>query len=318
MSNAKRKAVPTYVFSGLASSITLFFCLIFLPLPGLALEPTEKLLFEKNSLYQYIAVVENTKKKERYIYNTKKSYMQGGIYVEAPDKLLFEYTRMSFVSLAFMDRAPEDALFVGLGAGAMPRYFNRHYPDANIDVVEIDPDIFEVARKYFHFAENERCKVHVLDGRMFVKRTPKKYDMIFLDAYQNDYIPFHLTTVEFLREVRKKLNDDGVVVANVTSPFMNKLFYSMIKTYKKVFPHLYLFKGVRSSNYIFVATAGEKRKKSRAVTERAREVRKSRGFDIDLARISLRLSYYTEYEWKSDVLTDDFAPVNLYKHMKAE
>ena len=86
-----------------------------------ALEPSERVLFEKNSLYQYISVIEDTVKNERYIRNNKREISQGGIYLNAPDRLLFEYSQISFISLAFLDREPRDVLFVGLGAGAMPR-----------------------------------------------------------------------------------------------------------------------------------------------------------------------------------------------------
>src|SRR5512135_1148017 len=143
------------------------FCILLFQARVFALELSEKLLFEKNSLYQYVQVVENTVKKERYVRNQKKEYTQGGIYVNAPDKLLFEFTQMGFVSLAFLDREPKDVLFVGLGAGAMPRYFTRRYPDAVIDIAEIDPDMVSVAQKYFYFKEDEKMKVHVEDGRFF-------------------------------------------------------------------------------------------------------------------------------------------------------
>ena len=293
-------------------------CVAFFPLLAAGLEPSEKLLFEKNSLYQYISVVEDTVKKERHIRNQKRELAQGGIYVNAPDKLLLEYTQMAFISLAFLDREPRDALFVGLGAGAMPRYFNTHYPEVNVDIAEIDPDILTVAQKYFSFRENETMKVHIDDGRLFIKRVKKKYDVIFLDAYQNDYIPFHLTTVEFLREVKGKLKEDGIVVSNILSSFRNKFFDSMVVTYKKVFPHLYIFKGRRSNNFLFVATASGEMKDKRIVEAGAERLRAARKFDIDLAEIASRLEHSTEYEWElAKVLTDDFAPVNLYKFQKS-
>lgn len=298
--------------------IAFFICLGFFPLQGFALEPSEKLLFEKNSLYQYIQVIEDTTKKERYVRNQKKEYTQGGIYVNAPDKLLFEFTQMAFVSLAFMDRDPKDVLFVGLGAGAMPKYFTARYPDAVIDIAEIDPDMLAVAQKFFYFKENQRMKVHVDDGRLFTKRTKKKFDWIILDAYQNDYIPFHLTTREFLLEVKNRLKDGGVVVANITSPFRNKFFDSMVMTYKKVFPNLYVFKGKRSANFIFVATAGSKTADKETVLARARKIQSDRKFDIDLAEIASRYEHSSAYEWDgAKILTDDFAPVNLYQYQKS-
>lgn len=296
----------------------LVICLALFPLQGFALEPSEKLIFEKNSLYQYIQVIEDTVKKERHVRNQKREFTQGGIYINAPDKLLFEFTRMAFISLAFLDREPKDVLFVGLGAGAMPKYFHRHYPNSVIDIAEIDPDMVAVAQKYFYFKDDDRMKIHVDDGRLFVKRTRKKYDWIVLDAYQNDYIPFHLTTFEFLKEVKSRLKEDGVVVSNITSPFRNKFFDSMVMTYKKAFPHLYIFKGKQSNNFIFVAPLGGKIKGKDSIEKNAVKTQTLRKFDIDLKEISSRYEYSTEYEWHgAEVLTDDFAPVNLYQHQKS-
>lgn len=299
------------------------FCLsvlwiVLFPLRGFSLEPSERLLFEKNSLYQYIAVIDDTVKKERYVRNQKREFAQGGIFLNAPDKLLFEFTQMGFVSLAFLERDPKDVLFVGLGAGAMPRYFAGRYPDSVIDIVEIDPDMVAVAQRYFYFRENDKMKVHIDDGRLFVKRARKKYDLIVLDAYQNDYIPFHLTTLEFLKEVKNRLKEDGVVVANITSTFRNKFFDSMVMTYKKAFSHFHVFKGRKSGNFIFVATAGGKVKDQAAVGKRARKIQSDRKMDIDLEDIASRYETSETYEWDgAKILTDDFAPVNLYQHQKS-
>jgi spermidine synthase len=296
----------------------LVLCLGLMPLQVFALESSEKLLFEKNSLYQYIAVIEDTVKKERYVRNQKRDYAQGGIYVNAPDKLLFEFTQMGFVSLAFLDRDPKDVLFVGLGAGAMPKYFSRHYPDAMIDIAEIDPDMLAVAQKYFYFRENERMKITTEDGRLFLKRTKKKYDWIILDAYQNDYIPFHLTTLEFLKEVKSRLKDGGVVVSNITSTFRNKFFDSMVMTYKNAFPHLSVIKGKTSGNFIFVATASGKIKDKDGVQARAAKIKSAKRLDIDLAEFAARYEDSAAYEWEgAKILTDDFAPVNLYQYQKS-
>lgn len=294
------------------------FCFVGLPVKVLALEPTEKLIFEKNSVYQYISVIEDTVKKERYVRNQRREYAQGGIYVNAPDKLLFEFTQMGFISLAFLDSEPKDVLFVGLGAGAMPKYFNKHYPEANIDIAEIDADMLAVAQKYFYFKGNDKMKVIIEDGRLFVKRSKKKYDWIVLDAYQNDYIPFHLTTLEFLKEVKSRLKDDGIVVANITSLYRNKFFDSMVMTYKRAFPHLYIFKGKKSANFIFVATAGSKIKDKYSVEARARKIQSAREFDIDLEEFAAKYEPSEAYEWgRANILTDDFAPVNLYQHEKS-
>lgn len=281
-------------------------------------KPFTETVYEKNSLYQFIMVDEDLENKQRYILvNTKKDRPQGGILIDDPDKLIYEYTRMAFTSLAFLDREPEEVLFVGLGAGVMPRYFNRYYPDAIADSVEIDPEMFEVAKKYFYFEEKPNMKVHLLDGRMYIKRTAKKYDMIFLDAYRGEHIPFHLTTVEFLRELKKKLKDGGVVVSNVLSKSNNKYFWAMVKTYQEEFESLYLFKGKEEGNFIFVATVNKFPLETSAMLTRAGKIQSEKGMDIDLKQSPWD---YEEggFGWDSKILTDDFAPVNLYKEMEID
>lgn len=111
----------------------------------------EKLIYEKNSPYQYIAVIEDAAKGERYVYNSRSEGIHGGIKLSEPDMLLFEYAQMAFIGLALRDKAPSNALFIGLGAGSMPKYFSRYYPDVTLDIVEIDPEMLHVAQKFFHF-----------------------------------------------------------------------------------------------------------------------------------------------------------------------
>ncbi len=284
--------------------------------------PSDHVLFEKNSLYQFISVEENSDKRERYIlFNNSGADqdrgIQGGIYIDDPEKLLFEYTRMAFVSLAFIDREPEDVLFVGLGAGAMPKYFFKHYRNSNVDIVELDPDVLEVAEKYFYFSEEEKMKVHILDGRIFIKRTPKKYDMIFLDAYRGDQIPFHLTTREFLREVKKKLNKGGIVVSNITAESKNQYFWSMIRTYLKEFPQLSVFRSEGSRNFIFVAPMGKTGLEASVILAQAEEVQVAKGIDMSqIAEWSWDYQKNNSKIYRVRVLTDDFAPVNLLQQME--
>jgi spermidine synthase len=311
------KVAAKYTFK-----LSIFFILsslILFPSAGSTQENSTKTLYEKNSLYQFLRVVEDSSKKERYIYvDNQKKLAHGGISLESPDKLLFEYTRISFISLAFMDREPKDVLFVGMGAGIMPKYFINYYPDSMIDNVEIDPEMVMIAKDYFDFQDKENMKVHVMDGRVFIKRTTNKYDIIFLDAYQGEHIPFHLTTVEFLREVKKRLKDGGIVTSNILAENKNKFFYSMIKTYLQEFSQLYIYQGRVSDNFIFIATADSTKKESIHAWVRAKELMKQKKFNIDLPVITQSHGHYTDYEKDAKILTDDFAPVNIYKHMKVQ
>lgn len=278
----------------------------------------DRILYEKNSLYQYIVVSENSKDGLRCIHNNEKYLRQGGMYINAPEKLAFEYYRMSLIALAFLDGEPKDMLVIGLGAGAVPKYLNKHFPQAAIDIVEIDPEILAVAQKYFYFKENDKMKVHVNDGRMFVKRAKKKYDLVFLDAYRNGSIPFHLTTREFLEETKKILKPGGVVTSNILSESSNQFHDSMTVTYRDVFEHFYIFTGKNSGNYIFTATDQKKVKRYKEVKERAKKITAGKRLDTDLAAIAEEYSYGSVLrDIKADVLTDDFAPVDMLRHKKS-
>ncbi len=91
----------------------------------------------------------------------------------------------------------------------------------------------------------------------------------------------------------------------------------MVMTYKKAFPRLAIFKGKKSRNFIFVATDSKIRDKG-SVEARAREIQSARKFDIDLEGFAVRYEPSEAYEWGgAKILTDDFAPVNLYQHQKS-
>lgn len=297
----------------LAASVLL--CAALLPVRDAA--AAERVLFEKNSLYQYLLVSEDKTTGLRHLYSNEKHLKQGGMDVRNPDRLVFEYYRMSLIALAFLDVEPKDILVVGLGAGSVPKYLNRYFPAASIDVVEIDPDVVAIAKKYFLFKENDRMKVQVNDGRMFIKRTKKKYDLVFLDAYRNGGIPFHLTTKEFLLETKKILKPGGVVTSNILSPSSNAFHDAMIVTYRNAFEHLHLFVGDESGNYIFVATDHTKDKQVKEIRERAKRIAQEKRFDFDLAGIVDGHRYGSALrEVEAELLTDDFAPVDILKHRK--
>lgn len=152
---------------------------------------------------------------------------------------------------------PEDVdsmLMVGLAAGTVAKQFTKAYGPVPIDGVEIDGEIVDIGRKYF--AMNEpNLNVIVADGRYFLSKTDKTYDVIGIDAYKQPYIPFHLTTREFFLETQAHLTDEGVVVVNAgrTSDDF-RLVEVMAATMADVFPNVYVIDVERYNNSIVVAT----------------------------------------------------------------
>ena len=215
----------------------------------------DKLIFEKKSKYHHIMVYENGFIRTLRLGDGPDDGKQSRIDLRDPDFLLLEYTKLMFAAL-LINYKPLRILIIGLGGGALPRAINQYIPDADIDVVDIDPDVVEVAEKFFFFVPGDNIKIHISDGRTFVKKVALKnpgikYDLIVVDAFNSSSIPKHLTTKEFLKELMLILEPNGVVAANVLVD--NKLFHSILKTYRKVFKRCYLFMGGRAQNAVFVS-----------------------------------------------------------------
>jgi len=141
-----------------------------------------------------------------------------------------------------------------LGAGTSPREFTAAYGSIPIDGVEIDNEIVNVGRKYFDMNERN-LNVIVQDGRYFLRSTPQKYDIIGNDAYQQPYIPFHLTTTEFFNEIKEHLTPTGVAVLNVgrtTTDF--RLVDALSQNMHTVFPNVYIIDSQRFTNSLVIAT----------------------------------------------------------------
>jgi predicted membrane-bound spermidine synthase len=110
-------------------------------------------------------------------------------------------------------RPPESALIVGLAGGTTARQLHAAFPGIDVDGVEVDPAVAEVARDYFGLTE-EIADVTVGDGRYVLRTSNARYDLVCLDAYRQPYVPFHLATREFFGEVRAHLQPGGVVAIN--------------------------------------------------------------------------------------------------------
>lgn len=207
-----------------------------------------RILYEGDSLYHYILVDQFGDERQLHFNNS----LQSAMFVNDPLRMVFAYT--SYLHLGVVARPePERALFIGLGGGSAPARFLHDYPSlSSIDVVEIDPEVVAVAREYFALPSDPRLNVVAQDGRLFVEQAAREiaagrarpYDLVVIDAYNSDAIPYHLTTREFLVKVRAILSPDGVVAANVIGCLdgpSSPLLRSMLRTYAAVFPQIYLF-----------------------------------------------------------------------------
>jgi len=187
---------------------------IFLP-SGIKPPQVGKLLYEKESPYGYIQVVQDGSKTElilnegeaiHSIYDTN-NLLTGGPW----DYML---VASAFHPAETVETPPKDVAILGLAGGTAARQYVAAYGNSvQVTGVEIDPDIIDVAHRYFHL---DQPNVHpvIADARYWIDTTSSKYDVIVMDAYRQPYIPFHLTTREFFSEVRDHLRPGGVAVVN--------------------------------------------------------------------------------------------------------
>src|SRR3989442_8694185 len=194
------------------------------------------LITERESAYNYIQVVRSGDEMQlvlneglgiHSIYNPKQILTEGpwDYFLVAPyfNKPPFTPAQVHRVSV------------IGLGAGTIPREFSAIYGPIPIDGVEIDGTIVNLAQQYFHMDE-PNLHVIVQDGRYYLETTTQKYDVIGIDAYQQPYVPFQLTTVEFFREVRSHLSPTGVAAINAGRTCCDfRLVEALAQTMKAVF-----------------------------------------------------------------------------------
>ena len=241
----------------------------------------EKVIYEKASQYNNIIVSEDAAglRVLRFEENgARQSIAKPG----DPTYLGFAYTRVAFAGLALADPDPRRIMIVGLGGGTMPMFLRHYYPHATIDVVDIDPDVVHVAREFFGFREDAAMRAHVGDGRQFVEAVREPYDIIFLDAFGTRNVPPHLTTIEFMRAVRRAVKPDGVVVGNIWGRPVNPLYDSMVRTYQEVFDDLYVLDVPGTSNRILLALPRRQALDRAQLAQLARATGARKRFEFDL------------------------------------
>jgi spermidine synthase len=253
----------------------------------------DTLLHQTRSALQEIKVFD---KQNGLRYLILNGVQHGGHLPGQPAKLVLPYFRLAFAAMAFLE-APKRYLFIGLGMGAMPTFLHAVQPDAEIDVVEIDPGVVDVAREWFGFVEDGRLRVTVGDGREYVKNTSVKYDAVFLDAYADLGVPSHLTTLEFMQEVRAVIAPGGVAVSNLWGSVVNPQFSACVRTLQDAFTHLYQFRSY-TYNFIFIADTKEKRIEPGELLTRAKKAGAGMelGFDlVGMVRRQYQINMDKEY-----------------------
>ncbi len=134
---------------------------------------------------------------------------------------------------------PRHVAILGFAGGTTARAYEKYFPAARIDGVEIDGELFDIGREYFGVRKRPQLREYAEDARPFLRRSDVRYDAIFVDAYRQPYIPFYLATHEFFELVRDRLAPGGAVVVNAGHPEGNDdLEKVLTATMGSVFPNV--------------------------------------------------------------------------------
>jgi spermidine synthase len=198
-----------------------------------------------------------------------------------------------------------DVLCIGLGVGIVPMDFAHH--GVNVDVVEINPAVIPVGVRFFDLQTN-LIHLTIDDGRHYLNRCRKQYDVVVLDAFLGDSSPSHLLTHQAFGSMHRVLRPGGTLVINCFGDLEEGHDYfaaSLNKTLKEVFKAVHMHTSGHGA--IFFAASD----------------RTDPGFvhPPDLSGVYPQVVQETEAVYfgsvdtapdRGRILTDDFNPVEFY------
>ncbi len=195
-------------------------------------------VFEERSPYNHI-VVRRGREQLLLCYQHQQSRVeevQSRLDPSHPLDLPSPYTRAMLLALMWCPQ-PRRMLFIGLGGGRLQMVLHHIFEAAQLDTVELDSCVVDVAKRFFGFLPDERQRIFLADGRSYLREAESgaAYDLIFLDAYQVTGVPTHLLTYDFYSECRSYLNPHGLVVSNLHSS--TPVYDAARKTFAASFMH---------------------------------------------------------------------------------
>jgi spermidine synthase len=228
---------------------------------------------------------------------------------------------MGYVDLlGIFPGAVSRALVLGAGTGVVAKSLYERYPDATIDIVDVEPKLFDLAHTYFALPDSPRIVTHVADGREFLRTSHTGYQVIFGDMYSTLFsVPWHVMTKEYYRRVYDSLDNGGVYMANIIGSLdvsTPSLFWSTVRTMRQVFDNVSVFAvddpaSNSVQNFILVAAKGTSVLDAVGTRDPASM--------SSYARLLVHAVNYDPNDLDLyDIFTDDRAPVGLYSVKLAE
>lgn len=163
--------------------------------------------------------------------------------IDDPTRLVYDYEKVYAELTAYQDErhGPLRTLSIGGGGYTFPKYLEAEYPNSEIDVIEIDPGVTEIAYAYMGLPTDTRVQSFNEDARLYLEREPaKRYHVIIGDAFDDFSVPYHLTTKEFNDRVLTWLDPHGIYIVNVIDGSYGRFIRAYVHTLQQTFDYVYV------------------------------------------------------------------------------
>ena len=268
------------------------------------------ILYQADGVYERITVRQGTYAERPAHFLEQDRSSSGAAYLDS-DELVYNYTKYYELHKLFRSDVHQ-ALVLGGGAYSIPTALLKTPTRPDVDVAEIEPGLFDVAKQYFGASDDPRLHNYIQDGRRFLQDTDKSYDVIFGDVYHSLLsIPTHFTTKEFFELSKARLADDGVFISNIigdTYRTENSFTLSEMRTFQSVFKNSYFFAvdGAGKQGVQNIIMVGSKDDAARIDT-----FEKFSSLGGIFANLDQKIIDPARYNLEQHaLLTDDYAPVD--------
>jgi spermidine synthase len=264
-----------------------------------------EILYEASTPYHHIRVLEEAGLRTLNFDDA----MQTRMSVSQPLRGHFEYVEFFFTPWLWNPDLT-NVLMLGLGGGSAQRLYQHYAPQVRVDTVEIDSAVVRVAREFFSLSNSANHRINVSDGRVFLRRSETRYDVILADAY----VSGRYGTQEFFTLARDHLTTNGVLAYNIVGTLRGEqadLTGALFRTLKSVFPQVYVFPAKESQNVVLVATRARHKVGLESVRWKAAELVRTRRLTLPgyVERVSTFQVQPPANFHRSPLLSDDHAPV---------
>lgn len=266
--------------------------------------------FFKDSFYGNMQVLEYSLGEKRTRELVVDATIQGGIDA-ASGASVYEYAYFMQFIPRVINPTGKECLVIGLGAGVVPMWYEQQ--GVRTDVVDIDPLVFDVARRFFSFKVSGESVVE--DARYFLNRTNKRYDYVLLDVFNGDNTPFHVLSKEALMTVKQRMAPGAVLGINVWGNLKGDTYMtaSIVRTLREVFSTVDTYQGFEDSASDGIGNVELFAYDRAPVTINAAQLA---GFDVHPMAGDVRRLMLDKFEFPAKtpaiILTDGYNPIDFY------